>query len=221
MRGMIVIPAYNEEGKLGELIKKIRGQTDEPILVVDDGSRDRTGEVALKEGASVIRLKKNYGKGYALRKGFEYALRNNVKWIVTIDGDLQHDPKYIPELVKEGLRRDLDMVIASRFSYLKDMPRDRYLSNRLTTLVLSLIASKRLRDTQSGYRFIRTDFLNKIKLISRRFEMESELLVKLIKIGGKIGYVEVPVVYGDERSKINRFLDTIRFIKMVLKLLWA
>jgi len=99
------------------------------------------------------------------------------------------------------------------------MPFDRYLTNRTTTLVTSLLATKRVFDSQSGFRMVKVDSMKKLNLKYKRFQIESEMLIKAGRMKMNIGYVDIQTIYGDERSKINKVLDTLRFIKMSLEML--
>jgi len=109
-----VLPAFNEQRTIAEVILKTEKNVDR-VVVVDDGSSDLTAEVAERLGATVIRHKRNIGYGAALRSGFEHALKLNPKVVVTLDTDGQHDPNEIPNLVKPILEGKADVVIGSRF----------------------------------------------------------------------------------------------------------
>ncbi|EHR79127.1 glycosyl transferase [Thermococcus litoralis DSM 5473] len=113
MKTLIIIPAYNEELTIGSVVALAKKYGD--VLVVDDGSKDRTSEIAQKAGAIVIRHEVNKGKGAALKTGFGYALANGYDVIVTIDADGQHNPDEIPLLLKPILEGEADLVIGSRY----------------------------------------------------------------------------------------------------------
>ena len=193
--------------------------SNEDILVVDDGSFDSTTQEAKKRGVNVITLKKNRGKGFALKRGFSYAIQNKYDAVITMDADLQHNPQEVHKFIKKG-EDGFDIVVGSRFGCFADMPTDRYLSNRVTTLVLSLLASRKLVDTQSGFRFISIDVLKRVKLKTERYQAESELLFKAARLGFKITSVPIETLYFGEKSSINKFLDTLRFIKLIINSLW-
>ena len=113
---IIVIPAYNEEGNIGPLIHRIREKLhDVDILVIDDGSADRTARAAEKAGAIVARLPFNMGYGAAVQTGFKYALRNRYQYVVQMDADGQHDPESVLILLGEIKKEKADVVIGSRF----------------------------------------------------------------------------------------------------------
>ena len=113
MKTLIIIPAYNEELTIGSVVALARKYGD--VLVVDDGSADRTSEIARNAGAFVIKHETNMGKGAALRTGFEYALSMDYKIVVTLDADGQHNPDEIPVLLEPIVNGKADLVIGSRY----------------------------------------------------------------------------------------------------------
>jgi glycosyltransferase involved in cell wall biosynthesis len=152
-RILVVIPAWNEAGVIGDTIAEVRAaQPGVDILVVDDGSGDGTAEVAVAAGALVARLPFNLGVGGAMRAGYRYALRSAYDVVVQIDADGQHDPRYLTELVA-GLD-EADVVVGARFagegSYQARGPR-RW-AMWLLAKVLSRLAGVRLTDVTSGFR---------------------------------------------------------------------
>jgi glycosyltransferase involved in cell wall biosynthesis len=218
----IVVPVFNEAPRIPELISRLREYGFfEKTIFVDDGSTDGTGEIIKKSGGFCLTNVSNFGKGYSQRKGFEEALRKGADFVLTMDGDLQHDPKWIPLLIKE-FTKGFDIVIGSRWNELHKMPRDRYLSNRLTTLAISLLTRKRLQDTQSGFRAYSRWILEKIYFNCNKFEAESELLIKAVLKGAKVGYIKIPALYyTTSHSKIKRSKDTLRFLKMYFKIAFS
>jgi len=112
---VIIIPAYNEEGRIRDTISGIRRLSDARIVVVNDGSHDRTSEEAVLAGAIVVELPFNLGYGAALQTGYQYALRTGYAYAVQMDADGQHDPSYITALMHAVQGRDIDVVIGSRF----------------------------------------------------------------------------------------------------------
>jgi glycosyltransferase involved in cell wall biosynthesis len=218
-RILALIPAYNEELWIGRLLDRLEGYAHkDDVLVIDDGSSDRTAEIAREHGVSVLSNAQNRGKGFSLRRGFEYALEKGYGWVVTLDADYQHDPKEISDMI--DLSEDADIVVCSRWAELSRMPRDRFLSNRLSSMVASIAAGQRLEDAQCGFRLIRTSLFRRIKLTTSRFDTEPELLIKAALAGARIVTCPIHVRYGAETSSINRCIDTLRFIVMTLKLLW-
>lgn len=152
-RVLIIVPAWNESGSIGEVVSEIRGElpgTD--VLVVDDGSADDTESVARAAGAIVLRLPFNLGVGGAMRLGYRYAMQAGYDVAVQIDADGQHDPRYVPKLT-DGLQ-DASLVIGARFAGEGDyqVHGPRRWSMAMLSWVLSLMARCRLTDTTSGFR---------------------------------------------------------------------
>ncbi len=219
MNLLVVIPAFNEERHLPELLHRLQRVIPlDQVLVVDDGSRDRTALLAEAAGARVLRNPRNQGKGYSLYRGFQYALQEGYDAVLTLDADLQHPPEYLPAFLARA-REGYHVVVGSRFHDMRGMPLDRYLTNKTTTLVLSVLTGQRLQDTQSGYRLIRREVLERFQPTTFRFDFESELLFQAALQGFRIGYVPIPTIYGQERSSIHKVRDTWRFIRLSLKLL--
>ncbi len=185
------------------------------VLVVDDGSPDGTGAEAARAGASVIRLEPNRGKGAALLAGLAEARRRGFDAAVTVDADGQHDAAAIPAMLA-ALGRGADVVIGTRMKDLRGMPPQRIFSNTFTSAVISALAGRPVRDSQTGYRALRLAALEKLPLKRRGFDLESEMLLKAARGGAKIAHVTVPTIYGDERSKINVLADTYRFLRVVV-----
>lgn len=212
MKILALIPAYNEAEKIGKVIKETLQYCD--VLVVDDGSIDTTGKIAEESGAFVVTHEKNRGKGDALITGFTYALKNGYESIITLDADGQHDPSEIPKFLKKV--DTYDIVIGVRD--FKEMPFPRKISNTITTLLLSLRTRQKIGDSQSGYRMIKTDVLRGLNFKTRGFILESELL---IRAKCRIGNVRIKTIYAGEKSHVNNFRDTIKFITfMIQSMLW-
>lgn len=161
MKVAAVIPAYNEAESVGTIVDETDRHVDR-VVVVDDGSTDRTTEIARERGACVIQHVINSGVGAAVRTGYRYAIRNGFDFIVQIDADGQHDPEYIPVLL-EAIE-DADMVIGSRYlnqSY-KEYPLVRQLGIRTFTSLVRILGSLDITDVTSGYRVYRVEKLTTI-----------------------------------------------------------
>ena len=219
MKILIAIPAYNEEGRISKLLKILtKKYKKQDILVIDDGSSDSTFEEAKAFGVNVIKNTPNLGKGESIKKAFQYALKNCYDAVITMDADLQHDPADLPKFIKK-FNEGCDLVIGTRWHELYKMPFLNYLSNRLTTMVLSLLAGTRLPDTQSGYRLYSKRVL-KLKFTQSRYDFESEVVFKIALAGFKVCGVPIKVIYGTGVSSVDKVRDTLRFIKLTLKFLW-
>jgi hypothetical protein len=135
-----------------------------------------------------------------------------------MDGDAQHSPDDIQRFVELARSHNNAMVIGNRMSDPKKMPLDRKLTNIFMSFVVSLICGQRVPDSQCGFRLIKRDLLQNIKIESSRFEVESEILIKASRAKTKILSVPIESRYGKEASQINPLWDTCRFIIFLLKL---
>ena len=213
----VVIPAYNEENKIGEVVERINkiGEVEE-IIVVDDGSTDSTALEAEKKGATVLKHPKNIGKGKALLTGFKYAIEKGYESVITMDGDGQHLPEEIPSFLKVADKADI--IVGSRMQKPEGMPPIRFFTNLLTSLLTSLLAGRRIKDSQSGFRLIKTHVLKNLSLTATKFDIESEILIKAGKKGYRIMEIPITTVYlpdSIKRSKISPLRDTLRFIYLI------
>jgi glycosyltransferase involved in cell wall biosynthesis len=214
-----LIPAYNESGHIGDVIRRVSEQLPlANILVIDDGSSDGTADSAREQGVEVVINQVNLGKGATLLKGFGlFSQRVGIEAIFTLDADGQHDPEEIPSFIEAYNRHKADIVIGSRMDDISGMPPLRKFTNKFTSAVISLRAGVRIADSQSGYRLQRISMLNKLVLVTKNFDLESEMLIKAARMGAVIVSVPIETIYGEEKSKINPFLDTWRFLKLVFK----
>jgi len=216
MRGLVLIPAFNESGRIGRVIDGVlRHFAPEDVLVVDDGSTDGTGDAARGLGVRVLRLERNRGKGFALREGFSVAVREGYDFVLVLDADGQHPPERIPGFIRAA--EAADIVIGSRKPF-RGMPRPNWLSNRITTLAISLMTRTRVQDSQSGFRLVKTRVLRAVPLKTARYQTESELLVKALWRGFRLAHVPVEVIYRGEKSHI-RWTDVPRALLLAIWLM--
>jgi glycosyltransferase involved in cell wall biosynthesis len=216
----VVIPAYNAGKTISKLIKELLayGFERENIIVVDDGSRDETKTIVTALGVSVVSYNKNTGKGVALRRGFDFARHENLGAVFTLDADGQHKVSELNGFLK--FKDDYDIIVGLRRFKLARMPFLRKMTNRTTSLVVSLISKKYIPDTQCGFRYINLDIFNNVDLKTKNFQTESELIVKTVRNRYKVGFVPITTVYSCEKSHIHPLVDTIRFITMAVRFLW-
>jgi glycosyltransferase involved in cell wall biosynthesis len=158
---LVVIPAFNERECIAEVIAEVRG-AGFPCLVVDDGSRDDTADIAGATGVAVVRLPINLGVGGALRTGFRYAIDHGFTTVVQVDADGQHVSDHIRELLDAADRERLDMVIGSRFAGTSEyrMPYVRRLCVRILAFVIRRSGKVRITDPTSGFRAVRQPLLD-------------------------------------------------------------
>ncbi len=219
MKVCIVIPTYNEAKAIANLIGKIREQEIE-VVVIDDGSQDNTSEIASDNGAIVLRNENNQGKGASLIKGFRYALNSGFDAVITMDGDGQHLPEEIPCFIRLAKYSNSGILIGNRMFKRKSMPSARVITNKFMSRLISLVTGQNIPDTQCGFRLIKKEVLEKINLKTSKYETESEIIIKASRLGFKIESVPIKTIYSGEKSQINPFIDTLRFIKFMIRELW-
>ena len=185
-----IIPAYNEEKALADVIGKTLGHVDE-VIVVDDGSSDKTSEVAIEAGARVIKHSVNLGKGEALKSGFKAIGDDSI--IITIDGDGQHNPSEIPDLVRPIIEDGADLVNGSRYMNgpEENTPAYRRVGQKVLDIATNISAGTKVTDSQSGFRAFSPQSKNVFRFKDTGFGIESEMLVDAAEAGLKI--VEVPI----------------------------
>jgi glycosyltransferase involved in cell wall biosynthesis len=215
----VIIPAYNAGGIITDIILSLKKYLpSRNILVVDDGSRDHTLERVRDLDVLTFAHQNNRGKGAALETGFNYLSQLNLDYYATIDADGQHNPDQLP-LFMEAISR-ADLVIGNRMENPGEMPLSRRFSNRLSSLVVSLVTRRRIPDSQCGYRLIRADVMKRLHLSSTRYDYETELLLKAARAGLRLAFVPIESRYFSERSQFRKFSDTLRFIRLIFRSLF-
>ncbi len=211
-----IIPCFNEARKIREIVAEVR-ETIAAVLVIDDGSSDATALEAEAAGAIVLKQPRNMGKGAALKAGFAWASERGYRAALTLDGDGQHDTAEIPLFLNAFDKGDCEIVVGNRMTDLKSMPRIRRWTNRFTSWAISRMARQKIWDSQCGYRLISIDIWKDVRLETKRYEMESEILIRACRQGARLSQVTVKTIYfSSAQSKIHPLTDSIRF----LKLLW-
>jgi glycosyltransferase involved in cell wall biosynthesis len=211
-----LIAAFNEDETIAAVVAGVRPYASE-VVVVDDGSADRTAERATDAGAVVIRHERNQGKGRALRTGLARVLAGPCSHVLFIDGDLQHDPNDVPRLLEAAERTGCDLVIAERAFTKGQMPTARFYSNRIGSRILSSFIGTEVTDSQSGFRLIRADRLRQLALTATGYEIETEMLIKLTRGGASLARISIPARYHGARSKLRSFRDTFRTCMMAVR----
>jgi len=190
-----VIPAFNEEKTVAQVVEGARRYVTE-VIVIDDGSEDTTSEKAVLAGAKVIRIPRNMGKAHALSIGLMTAALNGSNVVVCLDADGQHDPNDIPKLVQPIIENMADMVIGSRFldAHAKGLiPSYRRLGQGVLTLATNLGSSVKITDSQSGYRAFRREVIAGFDYSTPQgMEIESSMVRSAVRRGIRIE--EVPIV---------------------------
>ncbi len=193
---LAVIPCYNEEATIGSVVIKARRHVDE-VLVVDDGSNDGTKRIAEEGGAIVVSHKHNKGKSQGIKTGFKYALANNFDYVVTIDGDGQHDPDEIPAVLGNILNNGHDISIGLRSGKDTEMPAWRRVGKRVLDYATSFGNGGYITDSQCGFRAFNR---KAVKLLTPRlngsaFSVESEQLIKAHEQDLNVAHTNVSCKY--------------------------
>jgi len=220
----VVIPAFNEEQNIGFVLRGVHevlgkmGSSYE-VIVVDDGSVDKTAEVAKEHNVVLINNGENAGKGSALKAGFLLA---RGRCVVTMDADGSHQPDDISYLVRPILDgNDVEVAVGSRF--VDEMgkystTRLHLVGNKMINALILFLTGRYICDSQSGFRAFKRDALRKLALSSSGYEIESEITVKMLKNGFRIR--EVPIKCRERRSgstKISSFSDGFKILKALLE----
>lgn len=211
---LVALPAFNEEANIASVIKSVQG-LGYPVLVVDDGSKDKTASIADSLGVRVIVNQVNQGKGASLKRAIDFFLEGHYRIFVVMDADGQHDPNELHSLIEPIERGNYGMVIGTRMENPEGMPWIRRATNWFMSWLLSLIAHQKIADTQCGYRAIRREVLEKVCVNVSRYEIESELILEASKHGYRIGSVPIRSVYAGQKSEIRPMKDTYRFLRFL------
>jgi glycosyltransferase involved in cell wall biosynthesis len=218
-----IIPALNAERTLAAVVTATRAQIAQ-VVVIDDGSTDRTSDVARGAGAIVLRHEVNRGKGAALKTGFAYALERNSEAVITLDADGQHLPGEIAKFIAEWEKSHADLIIGGRAHLFQHMLPRRRNANRFSAWCISKAAGVPVADSQSGFRLYSASLLRALQLHTDGFDMESEVIVRAGRRGMRI--VSIPIdlgfVDGIATSHYKPLKDTLRIAWTVARarLVW-
>jgi glycosyltransferase involved in cell wall biosynthesis len=214
----IVIPSYKSAALLtGFLPQLLKYVPQKQITVVDDASCDNTPEVCLKYGVSCLGHDINKGKGAALVTGFNDAINRGAKWIITLDADGQHCPSDMEKFIRESINKpETGLIIGARAMKIGTMPAARICSNLTTSAILSILTGKRIRDSQCGYRIYSSRMLSAVSITCKRFEMESEVILRAANAGFDISFIDVQTLYCSKQSHISHVKDTFRWVYAVI-----
>lgn len=218
MKTLVLIPALNAEPSIGAVIRDCKAVNDD-VLVVDDGSADRTADVARAAGAQVVSHPVNRGKGAALKTGFAYAIEHGFDAVITLDADGQHLAREIPKFIAARAEAGADLIIGGRAHLFGEMLPRRRFANRFSARCIAFAAKTNVTDSQSGFRLYSASLLRAIRLRSDGFDMESEVIVqagcrgfKVITIPIDLGFVD-----GQSTSHYKPLGDTMRIAWTVIR----
>lgn len=210
-----VIPAYHEQVHVGKVAERARAQVDH-VLVVDDGSTDRTAERAREGGADVIVHPQNRGKGEAIKTGLRHWLAlPEIEFVVLLDADGQHSPEEIGRFLQTASESDAGLFVGTRMNDLRSMPFVRRKVNRYMSRRISRVCRQDVPDTQCGYRMVHRDLAPHLLAGTSRFDYETEMLFIASRQGFRIASVPISTIYSDEVSSIHPVRDTIRFFRLI------
>lgn len=216
MRIVCVVPAHNEESTIGAVVRKAKDHSS-LVLVVDDGSTDRTGAIAKEYGGKVITHIARLGVGAALSTGVKLALRSGADIVVTIDADGQHDPDEIPQVVSPLLEMRTDLVIGSRMAMKNSqMPLYKKIGNTILSEFTSLACGATVTDSQSGFRAFTRQVGEMIAYTSTDYRWASEMLILLSKKGVRIMDVPIKTVYFRRRIRGAGVKDALKILYNIL-----
>jgi len=223
LRVCVVIPAYNESSVIGDVVKDvIKTFKNTPysteIVVVNDSSKDSTGVVAKKHGATVISHILNTGAGGATATGLSYAQQNGYDIACTMDADGQHDSKDVLEGVHQLIIRKADLLIGSRLINKQGMSRVKILGNKGLSLITYVLFGINSTDSQSGLRIYSRIALEKLRWKTSGYEFCSEMLWRAKQLGLTIGEYPIQAIYTEySRSKGQNNWNAVNILKSLLK----
>ena len=193
-RSLALIPCYNEEATIGSVVLKAKRYVDK-VSVINDGSNDDTARIAKDAGATVVFHKKNKGKTEGIRTGFKYALTHRFKYVVTIDGDGQHNPDEIPVVLGDLQDNGHDVVIGTRYGESTEMPLWRKFGKRILDYFTSFGNGGHVTDSQCGFRAFNKKAMRGItpRLNGEEYSVESEQLIKAHDLGLNVGKTHICV----------------------------
>jgi glycosyltransferase involved in cell wall biosynthesis len=194
---VVVIPAYNEEKTIRDIVKRTLKQCDK-VIVVDDGSSD--GTIAELENLPIdlIKHEKNQGKASSLWDGFQFALKSKIDFIITLDGDAQHAPEDIRLLISDRIKYSNHIIIGARLADKGSMPAKRYYANKIANFWIAWASGHPISDSQSGFRLYPVNLFDNFKISTSKnssFVFESEVIIKAAKVDVYSHAVTIPAIY--------------------------
>ena len=205
-RAVALVPAYQAESSVAAVVRGLLRHVPH-VLVIDDGSTDRTAGAAAGAGAELLRLPANAGKGVALRAGLARVLDSDSTHVAFVDADGQHDPDDLPALLSAA-RAGEPFVIGSRMKGEDGIPAVRFRTNKIGSRILTRMTGHEIEDGQSGYRVIAAPILRQLSLSSRGYSIETEILLKAAPHVPRVASVPVRAIYSAAPSHFRPFRDT-------------
>ncbi len=216
---LIVIPIYNEQKHIFNVLREVRKYSSEDLVVINDGSTDESKNI-VEEIASCSKIKgkliiinhlKNEGYGKSLIDGIKFAQNNNYKYLLTLDCDEQHEPELIPQFFKEITTEKFDIVSGSRYlspqRQTDSPPKDRYLINHQITKLINHITNFGLTDSFCGFKIYRVESLKKLELTEKGYGLPLQLWVQAYKNNLTVKELPVSMIYKDKNRTFGNYLD--------------
>jgi glycosyltransferase involved in cell wall biosynthesis len=211
---VVIVPVYNAEPTLANVIKGVRRVLPGALILgVDDGSTDGSRKLLRTVADETIEFDVNQGKGAALRAAFANALKKGASAVLTIDSDGQHDPAFAPAIV--GALDRADIVIGTRDLSGAHVPKHRRIANMISSAATRAVSGGKVRDSQSGYRAIKAEVLRKVDAKGDRYEFETDFIIRAARSGFTTVNVPISTIYGSP-SYFREFRDA----WLVIKVLW-
>lgn len=207
----MVLPVFNEEAYLSEVLESLSNVTGIDLLVIDDGSTDKTPKI-LREAKidSLIRHETNQGYGKSLIDGFGFGRKNGYTYLVTMDCDAQHEPEYIPAILKE--LKGFDIVSGSRYlpdsDHISQPPEDRVEINRTVTKLLIEHTGYSITDSFCGFKGYRVEALKDLRLTECGYGLPLQLWIQAKRAGLSVREIPVPLIYKDQGRDFKRTFES-------------
>jgi glycosyltransferase involved in cell wall biosynthesis len=215
----VVIPAFNEGGRVGHVVEAIPREIVDDIIVVDDHSTDATAEESIKNGATHVASSASRGVGAAIKTGYWEALKRGADVLVVVAGDGQHDPREIPRILEPVLSGNADYAVGDRLNasmHETDMTTFRYVGNRMLSLLTRMLTGLEVKDSQCGFTAITREALEKLDLqwITNTWGVPNDFLFECASQRLRVKYVKVKAYRGERRSyiRIHSYIPRMVFV---------
>jgi glycosyltransferase involved in cell wall biosynthesis len=216
---LILIPIYNEQKHVFNVLREVRKYSPDDLLVINDGSTDESKDIVeeiascakLKGKVGIINHSENEGYGQSLIDGIHFARNNHYRYLLTLDCDEQHEPELIPQFFKEIKKEKFDIVSGSRYlTFQKQIdtpPKDRYAINRKITRLINEITGYRLTDSFCGFKAYRVEGLKKLLLTEKGYGLPLQLWIQAYKNNMTVKELPVTMIYKDKNRTFGNYLD--------------
>ncbi|MCK5857170.1 MAG: DUF2062 domain-containing protein [Bacteroidales bacterium] len=212
---LIVVPTYNNETTLRKLIEDVLAQT-QNVVVVNDGATDGTSGILQSFGNRIVVLtnQENKGKGFSIKKGFDYALKNDFEYVVTLDSDGQHFATDIPHFIEDVASNGDAIIVGARDMESENIPGKSSFGYRFSNFWYWAETGEKLEDTQSGYRLYPVKLMENIHFYTSRFEFEVEVLIRSQWRGITVKTIPAQVYYAEGKDRISHFKPSVDFTRI-------